>query len=212
MFPQRISLDLGPGWYRCNRQYVQGSGKLVLKLLGFRDTALAHLHPFHGHGAFSSRGRCLATSATKTHTKEEKVHGRRGWVFLGEQRGLGHSILDPCLIGFSSFSLGMQLSPTGCLPVRGSQDTKLGLAMCELDAREPENLQQVSALWTRVGLTERLGPVHSGHPLWTPDGGAAAPSAHLGLRRWKRDRVVLPTSCPDNDKGQFPKDRAGWTE
>ncbi|XP_060993717.1 histone-lysine N-methyltransferase PRDM9-like [Dama dama] len=39
--------------------------------------------------------------------------------------------------------------------VRGPQDTKLGLAMGELDAREPETLQQVSALWTRAGLTER---------------------------------------------------------
>ena len=37
MFPQRICLDLGLGWYRCNRQYVQGSGKLVLKLSGFRE-------------------------------------------------------------------------------------------------------------------------------------------------------------------------------
>ena len=70
----------------------------------------------------------------------------RGWVFLGEQRGLGHSMLDPCPIGFSSFSLGMQFSPIGCLPVRGSQDTKLGLVMGELNAREPEILQQVSAL------------------------------------------------------------------
>ena len=58
---------------------------------------------------------------------------------MGEQRGLGHSMLDPCPIGFSSFSLGMQFSPIGCLPVRGSQDTKLGLAMGELDAREPKN-------------------------------------------------------------------------
>ena len=114
MYPQRISLDLGPSWYRCNRQYVQSSGKLVLKLSGFRATALPHLHPFHGHGAFSSRGRCLATSATKTHTEEEKGHGRRSWVFLGEQRGLGHSMLDPCPTGFS---LGMQLSPAGCLPI-----------------------------------------------------------------------------------------------
>ena len=121
-------------------------------------------------------------------------------------------MLDPCPTGFSSFSLGMQLSPAGCPPVRGPQDTKLGLATGELDAREPETLQQVSALWTRAGLTERLGPVHSGHPLWTPGGGAAAPSAHLGLRRWKRDRVVLPTSCTENDKGQFPKVGAGWTE
>ncbi|XP_065775597.1 histone-lysine N-methyltransferase PRDM9-like [Muntiacus reevesi] len=71
-------------------------------------------------------------------TKEEKGHGRRGWVFLGEQRGLGHSMLDPCPTGFSSFSLGMQLSPPGSPPVRGSQDTKLGLAMGKLDAREPE--------------------------------------------------------------------------
>ena len=28
-----------------------------------------------------------------------------------------------------------------------------------LDAREPKILQQVSAVWTRAGLTERLGPV-----------------------------------------------------
>ena len=96
--------------------------------------------------------------------------------------------------------------------VRGSQDSKLGLVMGELNAREPETLQQVSALWTRAGLTERLGPVHSGHPLWTPSRGAAAPSAHLGLRRWKRDWVVLLTSCPENDKGQFPKVRAEWAE
>ncbi|KAM9769030.1 histone-lysine N-methyltransferase PRDM9-like [Dama dama] len=39
--------------------------------------------------------------------------------------------------------------------VPGSQDTKLGLAVGELDAREPETLQQVSALWTRAGLTDR---------------------------------------------------------
>ena len=154
----------------------------------------------------------MATSATKTPTEEEIAHSRWGWVFLGEQRDFGHCMLDPCPTGFSSFSLGMQLSPAGCPPVRGPQDTKLGLAMGELDAREPETLQQVSALWTRAGLTERLGPVHSGHPLWTPGGGAAAPSAHLGLRRWKRDRVVLPTSCTENDKGQFPKVGAGWTE
>ena len=138
-----------------------------------------------------------------------KATAGRGWVFLGEQRGLGHSMLDPCPTGFS---LGMQLSPAGCLPARGSQGTKLGFAMGELDAREPKTLQQVSALWTRAGLTERLGPVHSGHPLWTPGGGAATPSAHPGLRRWKRDQVVLPTSCPENDKGQFPKVRAGWAE
>ena len=204
VFPQRISLDLSFCWYRLNRQYVQGSGKLVLKLPGFRATAPPNLHPFHGHGAFSSRGRCLATSATKTHTKEEKGHGRWSWVFLGEQ--------DPCPTGFSSFSLGMQLSPPGCLPVRGVQGIKLGLAMGELDAREPKTLQQVSALWTRAGLTEWLGPVHSGHPLWTPGGCAADPSAHLGLRRWKRDWVVLPTSFPENEKGQFPKVRAGWAE
>ena len=37
VFPQRICLDLGLGWYRCNRQYVQGSGKLVLKLSGCRE-------------------------------------------------------------------------------------------------------------------------------------------------------------------------------
>ena len=137
VFPQRICPGLGLRWYRCNRQYVQGSGKLVLKLPGIRVTAPPHLHPFHGHGAFSSRGRCLATSATKTHTGEEKGHGRRGCVFLGEQRGFGHSTLDPCPTGFSSLSLGMQLSPPGCLPARGSQDTKLGLAMGELDARDP---------------------------------------------------------------------------
>ena len=29
-----------------------------------------------------------------------------------------------------------------------------------LDAREPKILHQVSAVWTRAGLTERLGPVH----------------------------------------------------
>ena len=81
-----------------------------------------------------------------------------------------------------------------------------------LDAREPKILHQVSAVWTRAGLTERLGPVHSGHPLWTPGGGAAAPSAHLGLRKWKRDRAVPPTSCPENDKGQFPKVGAEWAE
>ena len=88
VFPQRICPGLGLRWYRCNRQYVQGSGKLVLKLPGIRVTAPPHLHPFHGHGAFSSRGRCLATSATKTHTEEEKGHGRRGWVFLGSRGAL----------------------------------------------------------------------------------------------------------------------------
>ena len=58
VFPQRLCLDLGLGWYRCNRQYVQRSGKLVLKLPGFRAAVPPHLHPFHSHGAFSSRGRC----------------------------------------------------------------------------------------------------------------------------------------------------------
>ena len=145
-------------------------------------------------------------------SKEEKGHGRWGWVFLGEQRGLGHCILDPCPTSFPSFSLGMQLSPARCPPVRASQDTKLGLAMGELDAREPETLQQVSALWTRASLTEWLGPVHSGHLLWTPGGGAADPSAHLGLSRWKKHQVVLPSSCPENDKGQFTKVGAGWAE
>ena len=127
-------------------------------------------------------------------TKEKKGHGMWGWMFLGEQRGLAHCMLDPCPTGFSSFSLGMQLSPAGCLPVRSSLGTKLGLAMGELDAREPETLQQVSAVWTRASLTEQLGPVHSGHPLWTPGGGAAVASAHLGLRRWKRHHVVIPSS------------------
>ena len=154
----------------------------------------------------------MATSATKTHNEEEKGLGRRGWVFLEEQRDVGNCMLDPYPTSFSSFSLGMQLLPPGCLPARGSQGTKLGLAMGELDAREPETLQQVRALWTRVGLTERLGSVHSGHPLWTPGGGAAVPSAYLGLRRWKRDWVVLPSSCPENDKDQFPKVGAGWAE
>lgn len=135
VFSQRICLDLGFSWNRFNRQYVQGSGKFVLKLPGIRVTAPPHLHPFHGHRAFSSRGRCLATSAT--HTEEEKGHGRQGWVFLGEQRSLGHCMLDPCPTGFSSFSLGMRLSPPGCLPARGSQDTKLGLTKGELDARDP---------------------------------------------------------------------------
>ena len=51
VFLQRLCLDPGLGWYRCNRQYVQGSGKLVLKLPGFRATAPPHLHPFHSHGA-----------------------------------------------------------------------------------------------------------------------------------------------------------------
>ena len=185
VLPQRICLDLSLGWYRCNSQYVQGSGKLVLKLSGFSARVTPHLHCFHGHGAFSSRGRCLATSATKTYTEEEKGLSRWGWMFLGEQRGLGHCMLDPCATGFSSFSLGMQLSPAGCLPVRSSLGTKLGLVMGELDAGEPKTLQQVSALWKRASLTERLGPVHSGHPLWTPGGGAADPNAHLGLRRWK---------------------------
>ena len=73
MFPQRISLDLSLCWYRCNRQYVQGSGKLVLKLPGFRATAPPHLHPFHGHGAFSPRGRCLATSAKRHILKRRKA-------------------------------------------------------------------------------------------------------------------------------------------
>ncbi|XP_043730906.1 probable histone-lysine N-methyltransferase PRDM7 [Cervus elaphus] len=59
-------------------------------------------------------------------TKEEKAHGRRGWVFLGEQRGLGHSMLDPCPTGFSSFSLGMQLSPAGCPPVRDHKTPSWG--------------------------------------------------------------------------------------
>ena len=45
VFPQRISLDLSFCWYRLNRQYVQGSGKLVLKLPGFRATAPPNLHP-----------------------------------------------------------------------------------------------------------------------------------------------------------------------
>ena len=49
-------------------------------------------------------------------------------------------MLDPCPTGFSSFSLGMQLSPPGCLPLMGSQGTKLGLAIGELDAREPKTL------------------------------------------------------------------------
>ena len=31
--------------------------------------------------------------------------------------------------------------------------------------------------------------MHSGLLLWTPGGSATALSAHLGLRRWKRDRV-----------------------
>ena len=74
---------------------------------------------------------------------------------------------------------------------------------------DPETLQQVSALWTRADLTEWLGPVDSSHPLRTPGGGDAVPSAYLGLRRWKRDWVVLSTSYSENDKGQFQKVRAG---
>ncbi|XP_043745005.1 histone-lysine N-methyltransferase PRDM9-like [Cervus elaphus] len=89
-------------------------------------------------------------------TKEKKAHSRRGWVFLGEQRGLGHCMLDPCPTGFSFFSLGMQLSPAGCPPVRGPQGTKLGLAMGELDARELETLQQVEGCfpWCPPGSQE----------------------------------------------------------
>ena len=68
----------GTQQYRCNRQYVQGSGKLVLKLSGFRVTALPHLHPFHGHGASSSRGRCLRTSATKTVKRRKAMEGGAG--------------------------------------------------------------------------------------------------------------------------------------
>lgn len=102
---------------------VQGSGKLVLELPRFRYTAHPQLHPSHGHRAFSSKGRCLATLATKIHTKEEKDLGKWGWLLSGDQRGLGHLVLDLCPTCFSSFSLSVQLSTPGCLPARGSQVT-----------------------------------------------------------------------------------------
>lgn len=108
-------------------------------------------------------------------------------MFLGEQKGLEHSMLDPVphlfllLTGYAVFY--------SWVPAREGlpRHLKIGLEMGKLGAREPETFQQVSALWTRTSLTEWLGLVHSGHPLWATGGSAASPSAHLSLRRLKRD-------------------------
>ncbi|XP_060993713.1 histone-lysine N-methyltransferase PRDM7-like [Dama dama] len=54
-------------------------------------------------------------------------------------------MLDPCPTVFSSFLLGMQLSPAACPPVRDSQDAKLCLSMGELDARNPRHCRRRSA-------------------------------------------------------------------
>lgn len=93
----------------------------------------------------------------------------------GEQRGHGPlSAGLTCPVCLSSFSVVVWLSSPGGAASEGlPRRCRLGLAVGVLDARKPKTLQQVSAVWTRPGLTGRLGPVLSGHPLWTPAGDVA---------------------------------------
>ncbi|XP_060993720.1 histone-lysine N-methyltransferase PRDM9-like [Dama dama] len=74
-----------------------------------------HQQSWDGQPAASTARSTLTTgkvfgNISHKDTKEEQGHGRRSRVFLGQQTGLGHSMLDPCPTGFSSFLLGMQLS------------------------------------------------------------------------------------------------------
>ena len=143
--------------------------------------------------------------------RSKAMAGRAGYSW-GSRRALNTPCWTPChmlfllLTGYAVFY--------SWVPAREGlpRHLKIGLEMGKLGAREPETFQQVSALWTRTSLTEWLGLVHSGHPLWATGGSAAAPSAHLSLRRLKRDWVVLSTSCPENDKDRYRKVRAGRAE
>ncbi|KAM9683378.1 histone-lysine N-methyltransferase PRDM7-like [Dama dama] len=96
------------------------------------DTGTA-LHGHTGHQQ-SRDGQPAASAAHSTLTTAAP------WLY---QPRLRAALLGCLGSGTLGESLGMQLSRAGCPPVRGSQDTKLGLAMGELDAREPETLQQL---------------------------------------------------------------------
>ena len=129
------------------------------------------------------------TTDCKDTTKEDKGHGRPGaGVLPGEQRGHGtRSAGLTCPAHLASFSVAVRLSAPGGPASEGlPRRCRLGLAVGVLDARKPKTLQQVRAVWTRPGLTGRLGPVLSGHPLWTPGRGAAVspmPTLVSGGRR-----------------------------
>lgn len=141
MFPQTICWNLGLCWCRFNLQYIQDSGQLLLKLPVFRTTA-----PPHGHRAFSSRGRCLATLTTKRHIlKRRKAMAGRAGCSQGTKRPwtLQAGTL-PCrllfLAGCAVFYFWLPASE-GL-----SRRLKLGWTMGMLDAREPKILQQISAV------------------------------------------------------------------
>lgn len=98
----------------------------------------------------------------KDTAEEDKGHGWPGaGVLPGEQRGHGTLTAGlTCPACLSSFSVIVRLSAPGGAASEGlPRRCRLGLAVGVLEARKPKTLQQVSAVWTRPGLTGWLGPV-----------------------------------------------------
>ena len=174
MFSQRICLDLGLSWYRSNRQYVQGSRKLVLQL----PLGLQHLLT---SAIYMVMEPSLPEEGVWQHQPQTHILNRRKAMAAGAGCSLGSrgALNTPC------WTPAQPASPPSCWAwsflllgacQRGAPKTpQPGFGDGRAGCQGPQTLQQVSTLWTRASLTEWLGPVHSGHALWTPGGGGAAP-------------------------------------
>ena len=145
-------------------------------------------------------------------TKEEKGHGRRGWMFLGSRGALDTPCCTPAPPAPPPSRWACSFHLLGARQWGAPKTPSWGWWCGSWTPGNPRPCSR-SVHCEKASLTEWSGPVHSGHPLWIPGGGAAAPSAHLGLRRWRRNWAVLPTSYPENDKGQFQKwEQGGQSE
>ena len=146
--------------------------------------------------------------APKNRKSTQQVHTGRGWGAEGGSAPLRR----PSSACFCVGRLSSPWWPDSCSRSIVMMWREEGARSVTSRLSLPRAEGPSAPLPTTLGSADDQSCLRQGHLLQMPQGWERLEgifNTQQGLKRWKRDGVVLPTSCPDNGKGQFPKVGAG---